>query len=412
MELNVVKKEEKGYKVLLQYKNFIKIWVGSTVSRFGDAIDSIAFLWMVYEMTGSTLMMGTVMAVNAAPAVLFGMMAGVLVDRMNKRKVMIITDLVRGFNTALMAFLYMWDMISIWHLYVFTFINSFCEIFSSPARASAMQVLVDKKHYLTANSLRQASSAMAEIAGTAIAAVVMGYLGIGAAILIDSVTFFISAYTAIMARIELSINKTAPLNIRQFYCEFTEGLAVIKSNVVLLVSLTMACLVNLMLTPFNVLVPEYSDKILMAGETGMSLIMMSFTVGMVSGSLVIGHIGHRFKKSTLVITGFIGLGVGMMLFGFITNVQLACVSAAIGGAFIPIISSSAMTLMQEATPADKMGRVSSTASTLSLLGLPLGYALSGIMAYGINVLTIFKLVGILIILVAIPPIIIKEFRKD
>lgn len=412
MELNVVKKEEKGYKVLLQYKNFIKIWVGSTVSRFGDAIDSIAFLWMVYEMTGSTLMMGTVMAVNAAPAVLFGMMAGVLVDRMNKRKVMIITDLVRGFNTALMAFLYMWDMISIWHLYVFTFINSFCEIFSSPARASAMQVLVDKKHYLTANSLRQASSAMAEIAGTAIAAVVMGYLGIGAAILIDSVTFFISAYTAIMARIELSINKTAPLNIRQFYCEFTEGLAVIKSNVVLLVSLTMACLVNLMLTPFNVLVPEYSDKILMAGETGMSLIMMSFTVGMVSGSLVIGHIGHRFKKSTLVITGFIGLGVGMMLFGLITNVQLACVSAAIGGAFIPIISSSAMTLMQEATPADKMGRVSSTASTLSLLGLPLGYALSGIMAYGINVLTIFKLVGILIILVAIPPIIIKEFRKD
>jgi len=412
MELNVVKKEEKGYKVLLQYKNFIKIWVGNTVSRFGDAIDSIAFLWMVYEMTGSTLMMGTVMAVNAAPAVLFGMMAGVLVDRMNKRKVMTITDLVRGFNTALMAFLYMWDMISIWHLYVFTFINSFCEIFSSPARASAMQVLVDKKHYLTANSLRQASSAMAEIAGIAIAAVVMGYLGIGAAILIDSVTFFISAYTAIMARIELSINKTAPLNIRQFYCEFTEGLAVIKSNVVLLVSLTMACLVNLMLTPFNVLVPEYSDKILMAGETGMSLIMMSFTVGMVAGSLVIGHIGHRFKKSTLVITGFIGLGVGMMLFGFITNVQLACVSAAIGGAFIPIISSSAMTLMQESTLADKMGRVSSTASTLSLLGLPLGYALSGIMAYGINVLTIFKLVGILIILVAIPPIIIKKFRKD
>jgi len=320
MELNVVKKEEKGYKVLLQYKNYIKIWVGNTVSRFGDAIDSIAFLWMVYEMTGSTLMMGTVMAVNAAPAVLFGMMAGVLVDRMNKRKVMITTDLVRGFNTALIAFLYIWDMINIWHLYVFTFINSFCETFSSPARASAMQVLVDKKHYLTVNSLRQASTAMAEIAGTAIAAVVMGYLGIGAAILIDSVTFFISAFTAIMARIELSINKTIPLNIRQFYCEFTEGLTVIKSNVVLLVSLTMACLVNLLLAPFNVLVPGYSDKILMAGEKGMSLIMMSFTVGMVTGSLIIGHIGHKFKKSTLVITGFIGLGVGMMLLGFITNV--------------------------------------------------------------------------------------------
>lgn len=412
MELNVATTEEKGYKALLKYKDFIKIWVGNTISRFGDAIDSIAFLWMVYEMTGSTLMMGTVMAVNAAPAVLFGMMAGVLVDRMNKRKVMIITDLLRGISTALMAFLYMWDMISIWHLYAFTFINSTCEVFSSPARASAMQVLVAKKHYLTSNSLRQASSSAAEIAGTAIAAIVMGYLGIGAAILIDSVTFFISSFTAIIAKIEISINRNTPLNIRQFYCEFAEGLTVIKSNVVLLVSLTMACLVNLVLAPFNVLMPEYSDKILMAGEKGMSLILMSFTIGMVAGSLIIGQIGHRFKKSTLVITGFIGLGIGMMLFGFISNVQLACAAAIVGGGFIPVISGGAMTLMQESTPVDKMGRVSSTASTLSLLGLPLGYAVSGIMSYGINVLTTFKFVGVLIVLVAIPPLFIREFRQD
>lgn len=412
MELNVVTTEEKGYKALLNYKDYIKIWVGNTISRFGDAIDSIAFLWMVYEMTGSTLMMGTVMAVNAAPAVLFGMTAGVLVDRMDKKKVMIVTDLLRGLSTAVMAFLYIYDMISIWHLYVFTFINSLCEVFASPARASAMQVLVDKKHYLTANSLRQASTSIAEIAGTAAAAIIMGYLSIGAAILIDSATFFISSFTAIIAKIKISGNKNRPLNIKQFYREFVEGLTVIKSNVVLLVSLTMACLVNLVLAPFNVLMPEYSDKILMAGEKGMSLILMSFTIGMVAGSLIIGQIGHRFKKSTMVITGFMGLGAGMMLFGFISNVQLACVAAIIGGGFIPVISGGSMTLMQESTPVDKMGRVSSTASTLSLLGLPLGYAISGIMSYGINVLTTFKVVGTLIVIIAIPPLFIKEFRQD
>jgi len=412
MELNVVTTEEKGYKALLNYKDFIKIWVGNTISRFGDAIDSIAFLWMVYEMTGSTLMMGTVMAVNAAPAVLFGMTAGVLVDRMDKKKVMIVTDLLRGLSTAVMAILYIWNMISIWHLYAFTFINSLCEVFASPARASAMQVLVDKKHYLTANSLRQASASIAEIAGTAAAAIIMGYLSIGAAILIDSATFFISSFTAIIAKIKISGNKNRPLNIKQFYREFVEGLTVIKSNVVLLVSLTMACLVNLVLAPFNVLMPEYSDKILMAGEKGMSLILMSFTIGMVAGSLIIGQIGHRFKKSTMVITGFMGLGAGMMLFGFISNVQLACVAAIIGGGFIPVISGGSMTLMQESTPVDKMGRVSSTASTLSLLGLPLGYAISGIMSYGINVLTTFKVVGTLIVIIAIPPLFIKEFRQD
>ncbi|HCJ58551.1 MAG TPA: hypothetical protein DHV55_15220 [Clostridiaceae bacterium] len=411
MEFNAAETEKRGYGALLKYKDFLKIWAGNTISRFGDAIDSIAFLWMVYKMTGSTLMMGTVMAVNAAPAVLFGMPAGVLVDRMNKKNVMIFTDLLRGFSTAIMAFLYISDMVSLWHLYILTFINSSCEVFASPARASVMQVLVDKKHYLPANSLRQASSSAAEIAGTAVAAVVMGYIGIGAAILIDSATFFISSFTAIIARIDTIGNKAISLNMKQFYFEFTEGIAVIKSNIVLLVSLTMACLVNLVLAPFNVLLPVYSDKILMAGEKGMSFILMSFTIGMIASSLLIGQIGDRFKRSALVIAGFMGLGSGMLSFGFINNIELACFAAAIGGAFIPVISAGSMTLMQESTPVDKMGRVSSTATTLSLLGLPLGYAVSGIMAYGINVLTTFKLVGVMIIIISIPPIFIKKFRQ-
>ncbi|MCQ1528398.1 MFS transporter [Lutispora saccharofermentans] len=411
MELSGVETEKRGYRALLQYKDFLKIWAGNTISRFGDAIDSIAFLWMVYKMTGSTLMMGTVMAVNAAPAVLFGMPAGVLVDRMDKKKVMIITDLLRGITTALMAFLYISGMISLWHLYVLTFINSFCEVFASPARASVMQVLVDKKHYLPANSLRQASSSAAEIAGTAVAAVVMGYIGIGAAILIDSATFFLSSFTAIIAKIDIISNKNEPLNMKQFYFEFVEGVTVIKSNIILLVSLTMACLVNLVLAPFNVLLPEYSDKILTAGEKGMSLVLMSFTVGMIAGSLVIGQIGDRFKRSTLIIAGFLGLGIGMMSFGFISYIGLACAAAGVTGVFIPIISAGSMTLMQESTPVDKMGRVMATTSTLCLLGLPLGYAVSGILASGINILTTFKFVGVLIILISIPPIFIKQFRQ-
>lgn len=411
MEYNVVEAEKRGYRVLLQYKDFMKIWAGKTISRFGDAIDSIAFLWMVYKLTGSTLMMGTIMAVNAAPAVLFGIPAGVLVDRMNKKKVMILTDLLRGFTTAIMAFLYISDMVSLWHLYILTFINSSCEVFASPARASVMQVLVDKKHYLAANSLRQASSSAAEIAGTAVAAVVMSYIGIGAAILIDSATFFISSFTAIIAKVDIIGNKNISLNIKQFYFEFTEGVAVIKNDVVLLVSLTMACLVNLVLAPFNVLLPIYSDKILMAGEKGMSFILMSFTIGMIAGSLVIGQTGDKFKRSALIIAGFMGLGAAMLSFGFISNIELACSAAAIGGAFIPVISAGSMTLMQESTPVDKMGRVSSTAATLSLLGLPMGYAISGIMAYGINVLTTFKFVGVVIIIISLPPIFIKKFRQ-
>lgn len=411
MELNAEALEKSGFRALLQYRDFIKIWIGNTISRFGDAIDSIAFLWMVYKMTGSTLMMSTVMAVNAIPAVIFGMAAGVLVDRMDKKKVMIVVDIIRGLTTAVMAFLYISGMINLWYLYGFTFINSTCEVFASPARASAMQVLVNKKHYLAANSLRQASSSAAEVAGTAVAAVVMAYIGIGAAILIDSATFFISAFTAVIANISFSASNNTTLSVKQFYLEFIEGLKVIRSNILLMVSIIMACLVNLVIAPFNVLLPEYSDKILKVGEKGMSFILMGFTIGMIAGSLIIGQIGDKFKRSTLVIAGFIGLGVSMMSFGFVNDIKIAFIIAILAGAFIPVIGAGAATLMQETTPEDKMGRVSSTVATLSLLGLPLGYTVSGIMSSGINVLTTFKFVGILIILISMPPIFIKSFRQ-
>lgn len=411
MELNTEAVEKSGFGALLQYRDFIKVWIGNTISRFGDAVDSIAFLWMVYKMTGSTLMMSTVMAVNAMPAVIFGMAAGVLVDRMDKKKVMIAADIIRGLTTAVMAFLYISGMISLWHLYALTFINSTCEVFATPARASAMQVLVNKKHYLAANSLRQASSSAAEVAGTVAAAVVMAYIGIGAAILIDSATFFISAFTAVIANISFSASDNIALSVKQFYFEFIEGLKVIRSNTLLTIAIIMSCLVNLVLAPFNVLLPEYSDKILKAGEKGMSSILIGFTIGMIAGSLIIGQIGDKFKRSTLIIVGFMGLGISMMSFGFINNITIALIAAVSAGAFIPVIGAGAGTLLQEATPVDKMGRVSSIVATLCLLGLPLGYTVSGILSSGINVLATFKIIGILIILISIPPVFIKGFRQ-
>jgi DHA3 family macrolide efflux protein-like MFS transporter len=370
-------------------------------------------MWMIYKLTGSLIMMGTIMAVNALTSLLFGLIAGVFVDRMTKRKVMIITDLLRGASTAFIALLFITGSLEIYYLYIFTFFNSCCEVFASPARASAMQLLVRREHYLAANSLREASTSTAQIIGAGIAAVILGTWGIGAAVLIDAFTFIISAFTAIVARIDESMtadNKPL-LSVKVILNEMKEGIDIIKSSIVLSVTVAMACLVNLLLTPFNILVPVYSDKILMTGSKGYSLIEMSFTIGIIIGAITLGQLGGKFKKSTLILVGFAALGMGIGLLSIIKNLYLAIITCGIAGAFTCFINTSAITIVQEITPKDKMGRVFSILGTLCMLGMPVGYAVSGFIASGLDVQYTFFSLGLLICILVVPVMFIKEFKK-
>jgi DHA3 family macrolide efflux protein-like MFS transporter len=411
METRTEIPQNNGFKVLLNYPDFLKVWFGRTISRFGDALDSIAFMWMMYKLTGSTLLMGTVMAVSAIPS-LFGMAAGVFVDRMDKRKIMISMDLLRGLSTGLIAFLFITDNLHIWQLYTFAFFNSVCEVFSSPARSSAMQVLVRREHYLTANSLNQASGAIAEILGTGIAAAIIGLWGAGVAILIDAATFIVSACTAFTANIEKVINNNGKLNSRKFIKELFEGLSIIKSNSVILINIILGAAINILLAPFNVLMPVYSDKVLASAEKGYSLMGIAIMAGTVIGSLLIGQLGHKYKKSSKILGGFAVFGASIGALGFTSNLYLAVALSTITGICLPIITATSMSVVQEHTPREKMGRVSSTLGTIALIGMPVGFAVSGFVGESLNVQVTFMIIGIIIMLICIPPLLNKEFRNS
>lgn len=411
MESKTEIKQQSGLTVLLQYPDFIKVWVGRTISRFGDALDGIAFMWLMYKLTGSTLLMGTVMAVSAIPS-LFGMAAGVLVDRIDKKKVMVSMDLMRGVSTGIIAMLYMVGGLQVWQLYAFAFFNSVCEVFSHPARSSAMQVLVKKEHYLASNSISQASGAAAEIFGMGVAAAIIGIWGVGVAILIDALSFIICAFTALISNIEKVVSTKEQLNFSVFFYELFDGLRVIKSNTLIFTNIILGCLINILLAPFNVLMPVYSDKVLNAGEKGYSIMGIGIMVGTILGSLLLGQLGHRFKKSTLILGGFMAFGVCIGALGIVKNLITAVAFCILTGACLPIISATGASVVQEHTPREKMGRVSSTMGTIALVGMPLGYAISGLVGESLNVQLTYLLLGVMMVFICIPTLFNKEFLRS
>ncbi|MCM0650072.1 MFS transporter [Clostridium swellfunianum] len=410
MEISVDVEKKNGFRVLKNYPDFLKVWLGQTISRFGDALDGIAFMWLMYKLTGSTLLMGSVMAVSAMPS-LFGMAAGVFVDRMDKKKVMVIMDLLRGVSTAGIAVLFITDNLQVWLLFAFSFFNSICEVFSSPARSSAMQVLVKKEHYLPANSLGQASRAIAEILGMGIAAAVIGLWGVGIAILIDASTFLISAFTAAIANIEKVVSSSDKLDIPKFFKELFEGLTVIRSNLMIFINMILGSAINILLAPFNVLMPIYSDKILNSGEKGYSSMGIGIMVGTVLGSLLVGQIAHKFKKSTVIITGFLVFASNILALGLVSNMLLAVVFSTFMGVCLPLITATGMSVIQAYTPKEKMGRVTSTSQTIGLIGMPLGFAASGIIGESLNVQYTFIAIGVIMIIICIIPMFNKEFMS-
>jgi len=166
-----------GLAFFRAYPSYTRYWIANTIGRFGDGIDSLAVMWIMLELTGSTLLMGTVMLCNMLPNILLGPFAGVLADRFNRKKLMIISDVARGLLVAVFAILFMTDHLAVWMLFVITALTSIFETVQHPARAAVRPSLVRTEDLITSNSMHSFSENAGQLIGMACSGVTIATLG-------------------------------------------------------------------------------------------------------------------------------------------------------------------------------------------------------------------------------------------
>ncbi|MFW6016500.1 MAG: MFS transporter [bacterium] len=375
--------KENGLKILIHNPNFFKLWFGNTISRLGDSIDSIAMMWMIYELTGSTILMGTMLVCNFLPNVLFGMFTGVFVDRWCKKRIMVLGDIGRAISVAVVAVLYFNGYIQTWHIYLATFINSTIETFVSPARTAVVPILIsDKEDFLAANSLFRASSSFAEIIGLGVAATIIGMWGISTAIMIDAFSFFICAVIIIITYIPEKQN-SIPGEVdkinksKKFLDELKIGIKTAFGNPLIRLSIFLGMALNFFVSPFNVLAPIYSDKILLEGAQGFSLMGMGLAGGMFLGSLLVGQFGSKFNFRKLIISGVLIITVSFISYFFVSELYIAVSISFLCGIGITALSSTVTTLVMTYCKQDVLGRVGSVMNSLMLAAMPMGSMIAG-----------------------------------
>ena len=225
-----------SYKDLKTEKEYWKLFVANTISRLGDSIDAIAYSWMAYEITNSASWLAIIMGVNAIPTILFQPLVGALVERINQKKLMVLTDLGRGLIVFLTALFLITGDLTAWILLIFTFLNSTLEAFRMPAGMAVYPKIISKEKYTLATSLNQSISQIAQIIGMAAAGFIIGLIGTGGAIMIDATTFIISGIILSFLNLKQSTSsEKMELSFKNYVIDLKGGLHYFKSHKLVLV---------------------------------------------------------------------------------------------------------------------------------------------------------------------------------
>jgi MFS transporter, DHA3 family, macrolide efflux protein len=357
-------------------RTFIVIWFGQLVSTLGSGLTGFALGVWLYMESGSTTLFAMNMLAYAVPNLVVSPFAGALVDRWDRRLVLIFSDMGAGLSTAAVALLYFTGNLEFWHIFIATAVNSSCSAFQWPAHSAATTMLVPKAQLGRAGGMVQIGEAISQLIAPAAAGFLLVTTGLLGILIIDAVSWLIAMLTLVFIRIPSppksedaaaakgSIFKEAAFGWRYITARTgLFGLLIVFASTNFLNSLTGPLLAPLVLSMTSPDVFGY-----LASGVG---------VGMLLGTLVMSAWGGP-KRKVYGILGFLMMqAVFIMLIGLRPSLPLMTAAAFGMMVCMPIVNGCSQALWQTKVPPDLQGRVFAVRRMIAWSTLPLAYALAG-----------------------------------
>lgn len=395
--------EQKKYRVLLSQPQFLKLLCANLVSRFGDSLDVIAYSWIMYEVTGSESLMALIIGLNYVPTVLLQPFAGALVDRMKKKGLMVLTDLLRFVIVRVFVALYASGALTPLLITLLTLCTSTVEAFRMPAGNAFMPMILAPEYYTVGKAANFSLSQACQLIGFALAGGLIALIGTAGVLWIDAATFAVSA--AVIGTIQVSETcGTGKLDVRQVLTDFKSGMAFLKESKTVQIISLIGLAINFGLMPLSVFQTPYVNDYLKMGPEMLSYIKILMIVGMMTGAAVTPKLLSVTKARLCVMAG---IGMGVSIVGMFVTVQLTntvamaalltltMFSVGMGGGILNVIVGSCM---MRAVPKDMMGRMSGLNAAIMEASMPIGSFLCSALVLKLSVVQIFLLFGVCTIL--------------
>lgn len=361
----------------LRSRNYRLFFFGQVISLIGNWLTTAAIAWLVYRLTGSEVLLGTIAFAGQIPAFLIAPFAGVFVDRWNLQKLLVVTQTLAMVQSFVLAYLTLTQQIQVNHLLVLAAIQGVINGFDLPARQSFAVELVDNREDLP-NAIALNSSIMngARVLGPSAAGILIALVGEGWCFLLDGISYI----AVIIALLMMRVAARPPRERGHPASELKEGFTTAFGFPPMRALLLLLALVSLLGVPFSTLLPVFAQHVLQGGPKTFGALSAAVGVGAFAGSLFLAS-----RTSVLGLGRIVGMaagmfGVALVLFSFSRSLPLSLALLVVIGCAMVLQLATINTLLQTMAEDEMRGRVMSI-FTMAFMGMmPLGSLLFGALA--------------------------------
>jgi MFS family permease len=382
--------------------DFWKFWAGQTVSSLGSAITAFVLPLLIFKLTGSALGLAAAFALNTLPYLLFGLLIGAWIDRVDRKRLMIAVDLARGALVASIPLLSIAGWLTVWWILGVGFVTSTLSIAFNASQFSAIPALVDRKDLTTANGRIQASFSAAVVLGPLVAGLAAAFVPLSLVLLVDSASYLVSCGSLLAVRRRFNREDRKPAARRSIFRDIGEGLRYVLGHPVLRAIALMMALVNLTSVTVGAQTVLFAKQQLLATDSQVGLIFSAGAVGTLVLSLMAGRL-RRVLSFSQVALGALALdGLLTMLLAVTRSLALAFVLWALISGLAVLFNINTGSLRQAIVPDRFLGRVVTTAQVLAWSVIPLGSLAGGeAIQWTGSVRLVFGVIGALLVVIPV-----------
>ncbi len=361
----------------LRHRNFQLFFAGQLISLIGTWMQTVAQSWLVYRLTGSSLLLGSVGFSSQIPVFLLATVGGAVADRKRRHRVVIATQTASMVLAFILAWLTLSGRVQVWHIFVLSAALGCVNAFDIPARQAFIVEMVGKEDLMNAIALNSSMFNGARVIGPAVAGILVASIGEGWCFFANAVSYI--AVIAGLLMMKLPPWKT-PARTSSPWEDVKEGFGFVRATSPIRYLLLLLGLVSLVGMPYSVLMPIFADRILHGGARGLGLLMGSTGVGALIGALALASRSGLKGMSKLVAVASISFGASLILFSLSRNLYLsALLLLPVGGMMMTQMAAS-NTLIQAMVPDRLRGRVMAVYSMMFMGMAPIGAFFGGAIA--------------------------------
>jgi predicted MFS family arabinose efflux permease len=356
-----------------QYRDFRLLWFGACTSSIGTWMQEIAQNWLVLEITNSPFLLGLDAFLGDIPIFLFSLVGGVIADRMDRRKLLLISQVIQMVSALTLAVLIATHRIQIWHILLSSFVVGTAQSFGGPAYSALVPSLVQKEDLPNAIALNSIQFNLARVIGPVLGGLALKYVGSAWCFGLNSLSFV----AVMISLLRLHINFKPPHTGDSILTGMKQGIGFVRKQGAMETLILIAFCMTALAIPMITFLPVFAKNVFHQNEMTYTLFLVASGAGSITGALTVASLGNIHNKGRIALTMLMALGAGITGFSLSRSLAASCILLFVSGAVLMCAFAMISSLVQLITPNDMRGRVMSVYNVAFRGGMPFGSVTTG-----------------------------------